>query len=287
MMTHTSDEATFAELTKLKDESYVSEVKEKHVSALDILEKYPTVDMPFSPFLAMLPQLRLRQYSISSSPLAGSNICTLTCRVLTEESFQEPAKRYLGVASNFLSNLQPDDHIHVNIKPSHHSFHLPLHIAGTPIIMICAGTGIAPFRGFVQERAVQIAAGRKLAPALLFMGCRQPNVDDLYADLLQQWVHQGAVDVHYAYSQQPESSNGAKYVQDRFWDDRKEVMDLFDKGAKVFVCGSGKVAEGVRVVSKKMYMERQEKEETPKSEEEAEEWFKALRNERFVSDVFE
>ena len=112
-------------------------------------------------------------------------------------------------------------------------------------------------------------------------------MDGLYADLLQQWVHQGAVDVRYAYSQQPEISNGAKYVQDRFWDDRKDVMDLFDQGAKVFVCGSGKVAEGVRVVSKKMYRERQEEEGAPKSEEDAEKWFKALRNERFVSDVFE
>ena len=287
MITCTSDEASIDELTKLKDDSYISQVKEKHVSALDILEKHPTIDMPFSPFLAMLPQLRLRQYSISSSPLAGSNICTLTCRVLAEESFSGPTKRYLGVASNFLSNLQPGDHIHVNVKPSHHSFHLPLDNVGTPIIMICAGTGIAPFRGFIQERAVQIAAGRKLAPALLFMGCRQPNADDLYRDLLQQWAHQGAVDVRYAYSQQPESSNGAKYVQHRFWDDRKEVMDLFDKGAKVFVCGSGKVADGVREASKKMFRERQEGEGTPKSEEEAGQWFAALRNERFVSDVFE
>ena len=243
--------------------------------------------MPFSAFLAMLPQLRLRQYSISSSPLAGSNICSLTCRVLEEESFQGPAKRHLGVASNFLSGLQPGDHIHVNVKASHHSFHLPLDNVGTPIIMICAGTGIAPFRGFIQERAVQMAAGRKLAPALLFVGCRQPHVDDLYCYQLREWASQGVVEIRYAYSKQPEKSNGAKYVQHRLWNDRKEVMKLYKKGAKIFICGSGKVADGVREMSKKMYREGEEQEGRPKSEEEAEAWFAALRNERFMSDVFD
>lgn len=234
----------------------------------------------------MLPQLRLRQYSISSSPLAGANICTLTCRVLDEESLQG-GKRYLGVASNFLSRLRPGDHVHVNVKPSHHSFHLPLDIAGTPLIMICAGTGIAPFRGFIQERAIQIEAGRELAPALLFMGCRQPHVDDLYRDLLADWSRNGAVDIRYAYSKDPGSSNGAKYVQDRFWDDRKDVMDAYGKGAKVFICGSGKVADGVRAMSKKMFIDSQEQKGTPKSDEEAEAWFAGLRNERFMSDVFD
>ncbi|KAJ3454801.1 hypothetical protein MRS44_013401 [Fusarium solani] len=57
--------------------------------------------------------------------------------------------------------------------------------ARTPIVCIAASTGIAPFRAFAQERAAMIAAGRKdLAPALLFFGCRNPEVDDLYRDEL-------------------------------------------------------------------------------------------------------
>lgn len=235
----------------------------------------------------MLPLLRLRQYSISSSPLAEIGYCTLTWSVIDEESFQGDGKRFLGVASNYLSNLHEGDHIHVNVKQSHQSFHLPLDIAVTPLIMVCAGTGIAPFRGFVQERALQIEAGQKLAPALLFFGCQKPGHDDLHADELSAWASKGAVDVRYAYSRDPESSNGAKYVQDRFWADREDVLHYFRSGAKVFICGSGKVADGVKDASMKMFMQAHEEEGMPKTKEEPEKWFNGLRNERFMSDVFD
>ena len=235
----------------------------------------------------MLPQLRLRQYSISSSPLAEEGSCTLTWGVIDEESFQGDGKRFLGVASNYLSNLQEGDHVHVNVKQSHQSFHLPLDVAETPLIMVCAGTGIAPFRGFVQERALQLKAGRKLAPALLFFGCQKPGQDDLHADEISAWASEGAVDVRYAYSRDSESSNGAKYVQDRFWADREEVSQYYQSGAKVFMCGSGKVADGVKDASVKMYMQACEKEGKPKTKEEAENWFNGLKNERFMSDVFD
>lgn len=274
-------------MERLKGDDFNSEVKDKRVSPLDLLERFPRTEIPFGAFLMMLPQLRLRQYSISSSPLAEPGTCTLTWSVIDEESFQGDGKRFLGVASNYLSNLHEGDHIHVNVKQSHQSFHLPLDNAATPLIMVCAGTGIAPFRGFVQERALQIEAGRKLAPALLFFGCQKPGQDDLHADELSDWASKGAVNVRYAYSREPESSNGAKYVQDRFWADREDVLDFFRSGAKVFMCGSGKVADGVKDASMKMYMHASEKEGKPKTEEEAEKWFNALRNERFMSDVFD
>lgn len=283
----TTEDSIKAELERLNGGAFNSEVKEKRVSPLDLLERFPNTDIPFGVFLMMLPQLRLRQYSISSSPLAETSSCTLTWSVIDEESFQGDGKRFLGVASNYLSKLHKGDHIHVNVKQSHQSFHLPLDIAETPVIMVCAGTGIAPFRGFVQERALQVEAGRKLAPALLFVGCRKPGQDDLHADELSAWASKGAVDLRYAYSRDPERSNGAKYVQDRFWADREDVLDFFRSGAKVFMCGSGKVADGVKDASVKMYMHANEKEGKPKTEEEAEKWFNAMRNERFMSDVFD
>lgn len=273
-------------MERLKGDAFKSEIKEQRVSPLDLLERFPESEIPFGAFLTMLPQLRLRQYSISSSPLAKAGSCTLTWSVIDEESFQGDGKRFIGVASNYLSNLNEGDHVHVNVKQSHQAFHLPLDIANTPLIMVCAGTGIAPFRGFVQERALQIEAGRKLAPALLFFGCQKAGQGDLHADELSAWASKGAVDVRYAYSRDPENSNGAKYVQDRFWADREDVMHYFHSGAKVFICGSGKVADGVKDASVKMYMQANE-EESPKTKEEAEKWFNGLRNERFMSDVFD
>ena len=274
-------------MERLKGEAFKSEIKEKRVSPLDLLERFPESKIPFGAFLTMLPQLRLRQYSISSSPLAKTGSCTLTWSVIDEESFQGDGKRFIGVASNYLSSLEEGDHIHVNVKQSHQSFHLPLDIADTPLIMVCAGTGIAPFRGFVQERALQIEAGRKLAPALLFFGCQKAGHGDLHADELSAWASKGAVDVRYAYSRDPESSNGAKYVQDRYWADREDVLHYFHSGAKVFICGSGKVADGVKDASVKMYMQAKEEVCEPKTKEEAEKWFNGLRNERFMSDVFD
>ena len=287
MIKATTDDSIKAELERLKGDAFNSEIKEKRVSPLDLLERFPKIDVSFGVFLTMLPQLRLRQYSISSSPLAETGCCTLTWGVIDEESLQGDGKRFLGVASNFLSNLHEGDRIHVNVKQSHPSFHLPLDIGETPLIMVCAGTGIAPFRGFVQERALQIDAGRKLAPALLFVGCQKPGQDDLHADELTAWASKGAVDIRYAYSRDLESSNGAKYVQDRFWADREDVIHYLRSGAKVFVCGKGKVADGVKDASVKMYMQASEEEGKPKTKEEAEKWFNSMRNERFMSDVFD
>ena len=235
----------------------------------------------------MLPQLRLRRYSISSSPLAEPGSCTLTFAVIDEESLQGDGKRFLGVASTFLSRLHAGDRIHVCVAPSHHSFHLPLAIAETPLIMVCAGTGIAPFRGFVQERAIQIAAGRTLAPALLFFGCQKRGQGDLHRDELEAWAAEGAVDVRYAYSRDEESSEGAKYVQDRVWADRGDVMPFFHQGANVFICGSGRVADGMKSASVRMYLQANEERGEMKSEREAEGWFHSLRNERFMADVFD
>ena len=95
------------------------------------------------------------------------------------------------------------------------------------------------------------------------------------------------MDVRYAYSRDEASSDGAKHVQDRFWADREDVLRLFHKGAKVFVCGSGRVAEGVKDASVKMFMQSSEESGEPKSKEEAETFFNGLRNERFMSDVFD
>lgn len=228
--------------------------------------------------------MRVRQYSISSSPLYAPDTCTLTFGVLDQVAISGVG-RYVGVASNYLAGLEPGDHIQVSVRSSARPFHLPLDPVGTPIIMICAGSGLAPFRGFVQERAAQVGAGRKLAKALLFVGCRGKG-DTLYEEELRKWAAVGAVDVRYAFSREKERSEGCKYVQDRLWHDRKEVVELFDQGGKVFVCGSRNVGEAVKDACKKMYVEKAKECGKEKTEQEVEKWFLKLRNERYATDVF-
>ena len=100
------------------------------------------------------------------------------------------------------------------VRPSHAAFHPPADPA-VPLVMFCAGSGLAPMRGFLQERAAQKAAGREVATSVLFFGCRAPALDLLYADSdLGAWVELGVVDVRSAFSRAPEQSLGCRYVQE-------------------------------------------------------------------------
>jgi cytochrome P450/NADPH-cytochrome P450 reductase len=156
------------------------------------------------------------------------------------------------------------------------------------MVMFCAGAGLAPFRGFVQERAVRIReGGRALAPALLFVGCRGPPTGDvLYRGEFEEWARIGAVDVRYAFSRDPDASEGCKYVQDRVLRDREDVFALWDRGAKIYVCGSREVANEVGVAAREMVVERMRQRGGKEGAADVEAWFEDKRNERFISDIF-
>lgn len=213
---------------------YEQEILDKRVSLLDLLERNQSCSLSFAAFLAMLPTMRARQYSISSSPLWDDRHCTVTVAVVDSPA-RSGQGRFLGTASNYLTKAEPGTRLAVAVRPSNIAFHPPASME-TPLIMICSGTGIAPFRGFVQERALRAAAGGPIGRALLFFGCRHPDVDYLYRDEWEAWERQGVVEVRPAFSAIGED---AKYVQDRLWQDRVDVAELFRRGAMVFVCGDG------------------------------------------------
>lgn len=134
---------------------------------------------------------------------------------------------------------------------------------------------------------MQLAAGRKLAPAHLFIGCAHPDHDRLFATELDQWQKEGAVKLYYAHSRAKESSKGCGYVQDRLWEEREEMKEVFDQGARVYVCGSARVGEGVTAVAKKIYAEAYEKAVgKTRTEAEVDEWWNNVRSDRFATDVF-
>ncbi|CAE6462785.1 unnamed protein product [Rhizoctonia solani] len=242
-------------------------------SMLDLLEKYPNIDLPLGVFIGSLPSMRLRQYSISSSPLSDPTRVTLTVSVVSHGQF-------LGVASNFLANLREGDRVQMAVRPSTKAFHPPPD-PSVPMVMFAAGSGIAPFRGFIQERAIQAQAGRQVAKSVLFFGCRNPGEDYLYGDSeLKEWTELGVVDVRPAFSRLVEKSGGSKYVQDRIWADRSIVHEAFENGAKFYTCGGSNVASGVRDVCIRIIAE------DGCGEDEAEEFFKQVQKERYATDVF-
>lgn len=196
--------------------------------------------------------------------------------------------RHIGVTSSYLSSLVAGDKVQISIRAAQGGFKLPVGMDKTPLLCVAAGTGLAPFRAFFQERATLLASGRKLAPAILFFGCRDPSEDDLYRDEFDAWEAAGAVTVHRAYSRRTEASDRCRYVQDRIWLEREALFDLWDRGARVYVCGSGQVAEGVKEVVMKAAVEKSEKDDgKAMTEEELEEWFNGIRNERYATDVFD
>ncbi|RMJ16074.1 hypothetical protein CDV36_004236 [Fusarium kuroshium] len=278
-----SEVETKAALTSLSEEAYVEEISNKRVSVLEILERYPSVDLPIGDFLQMLPSIRIRQYSISSSPLWNQSRATITFSVLKGPALSGQGT-YNGVATSYLDSLADGDTLQVAIRSSPAAFSLPSNPEHTPIICIAAGSGLAPFRGFIQQRAIMIESSRKLAPALLFFGCRSPDQDDLYRDEFDEWEKLGAVGVHRAYSRH---GDGCKYVQDRIWQDKEEFIELWEKGATVYVCGSRAMADSVREVMIKVKSEMERRSGGEMGFEEAKKWFDEQRNVRYVMDVFD
>jgi cytochrome P450/NADPH-cytochrome P450 reductase len=137
----TRDENASKELSRLADAAFADEISAKRVSVLDLLERFPSVQLPLGVFLKMLPPMRVRQYSISSSPLWNPNHVTLTYAVVDQPALSGQG-RYVGVASNYLSSLAPGDKLHVSVRGSHQAFHLPKDTKNVPVICIAAGTGI-------------------------------------------------------------------------------------------------------------------------------------------------
>lgn len=268
------------------DENFTNEITAKRVSLLDLLERFPDLPLPLSAFIASLITMRVRQYSVSSSPLSNPNVTSLTYAVLDKPALSGQG-RHIGVASHYLSKLKPGDMVHVAVKPSHQAFHLPAKGEETPIIMVAAGTGLAPFRGFIQERAAQIGAGRTLAPAHLYIGCRHPEKDELYREDMSRFEKLGAVEIHRAYSQAPEHSNGHKHVDDVLRADRELLGQLWKDGARVYVCGSKGVGDAVKDIAIEQRRHWLKEQGEDDSQEAANKWFESIRNERYSTDVFD
>ncbi|MET0342733.1 MAG: cytochrome P450 [Polyangiales bacterium] len=262
------------------DDAYAREVLDKRVSVLDLLERFPACELTFEDFLAMLPTLKARQYSIASSPLGSATRCAL-CIAVVDGPARSGHGAYAGVASTYLAGAAPGTRVAVAVRPSQRFFHPP-EDPTTPMVMICAGTGIAPFRGFLEERALQARAGREVARSLLFFGCDHPDVDFLYRDELEAWQQLGIVDVRPSFSAAPEGD--VQFVQHRVWNDRADVAALFRAGAVVYLCGDGHhMAPAVRGTLARMYAEA-----SGCSDEDAARAVEQIERERgrFVEDVF-
>lgn len=272
---HASDEQK--EELKLLRKDYAA-VLERRLSIVDVLENL-AVQIPFADFIDMLTPLKPRQYSISSSALASPDTASLTIDV-----HESPALSgyglFQGVCSTYLASRRLGDRILCFVQPTQCGFRLPP--PHTPLIMVAAGTGIAPIRAFLEERAAiaQAQGVGALGPAVLFFGCRDENKDFIYRDDLARWEKQGIVRVRTAFSRMSDREH--RYAPDLIWEHRDEVSQMFHDGGKIFLCGSAaKLGNSTADVCKKIWMAA-----TAKSEDEAEVWLQRVKADRYVSDVY-
>ena len=157
MARYTDDPGQRAELESLAGDSPESHAKYRervfvpYRSIVDLLDEFPSCKLPFEVYLDLLPPLRPRYYSISSSALASPEVCSVTTGVL-----QAPARGgdgdFTGVCSNYLARTAPNNTLFAFVRKPTIAFRPPAD-PSTPMIMVGAGTGLAPFRGFLQERA--------------------------------------------------------------------------------------------------------------------------------------
>jgi cytochrome P450/NADPH-cytochrome P450 reductase len=215
-------------------ERYRTEIMGKRRSVFDLLEENPACELPFHVYLEMLSLLAPRYYSISSSPSGDPARCSVTVGVV-EGPAASGRGVYKGICSNYMAARRAGDTIYATVRETKAGFRLPDDPA-TPIIMIGPGTGLAPFRGFLQERAAQKAAGAALGPAMLFFGCRHPEQDYLYADELKAFADQGLVELHVAFSR---AAPPKTYVQHLIAQQKDRAWTLIEQGAVVYVCGDG------------------------------------------------
>jgi cytochrome P450/NADPH-cytochrome P450 reductase len=222
---------------------YNEQVLVPRKSVLDLLDEFPSCAPPFEVFLDLLPPLRPRYYSISSSPLATAETCSITVGVL-----DQPARTghgvYQGACSNYLAALPSDATLYGFIRKPTIPFHPPEN-PHLPMIMVGPGTGVAPFRGFLQERAALKERGAPIGPSLLFFGCRDPLQDFLYEEEMQAFEARGVTRLFCAFSREPGKQK--TYVQQAIKEQGEEVWRLLQQDAVVFVCGeASRMAPQVR-----------------------------------------
>lgn len=277
------DEATKAEMTKLgSDKDYFHDkITKYHYNIVGALRSVSNgqkwSNVPFSAFIEGLTKLQPRYYSISSSSLVQPKKIAITAVVETQ-TIPGRSDPFHGVATNYLLALKEKqngesepkpfgltyeltgprnkyDGIHVPVHVRHSNFKLPSD-PSKPIIMIGPGTGVAPFRGFVQERAKQAENGENVGRTVLFFGCRRPTEDFMYEAEWEERKKQlgDSFEMITAFSRE-----GPKkvYVQHLLKQRAQEIDQLLEKKAYIYVCGdAANMAREVNAVLAKILEEQ-------------------------------
>ena len=188
--TDPKDAARLEELASIEGReafhTYISVAKR---SLLEVMQEFPSARPTLGAFFGTIaPHLQPRYYSISSSPAMHPRSVHVTCAVVQET--MPTGRIHNGVASTWLAKAKPGSKVPIFIR--HSTFRMPLD-ASIPIVMVGPGTGLAPFRGFIQERRAnkKFSKLKTAGECVLYFGCRRKDQDFIYQSELEEAKESG------------------------------------------------------------------------------------------------
>lgn len=213
---------------------YQTWIQDSCRNIVHILEDLPSCRPPIDHICELLPRLQPRYYSISSSSkLYGTTVHVTAVLVKYETSTGRVNK---GVATTFLADKIPSEQkpsrVPIFIRKS--QFRLPTKTE-TPVIMIGPGTGIAPFRGFIQERDFNRQEGKTIGDTVLYFGCRKRSEDFIYDEELENYSKSGLIQLRTAFSRDTDKK---VYVSHLLEQDADLVWKIIGENkGHFYICG--------------------------------------------------
>lgn len=261
------------ELLHAENDDKFREFIQNH-NVLELLQEHPEADIGPQDLVQNLGPLLPRLYSIASSQAAYPNEVHFT---VSRVRYELHGKKRLGVASHFLCDLVKEQTARVPVYVQATKDFLLPEDNQLPVIMIGPGTGVAPFRAFMQERMQQ---GNATSQNWLFFGERHRDCDYFYQDFWQELAGKNQLRLSEAFSRDQDAKC---YVQHLLWQERKDVWQWLQNGAHIYVCGDAeRMAKDVDQCLQNIV-----KEALDVSEETARQFLTNLRKQkRYLRDVY-
>ncbi|KAL1801230.1 hypothetical protein ACET3X_001572 [Alternaria dauci] len=229
------DEREKRELLQLLSPEGATEFKRRAevdtVTYADILLEFPSAHPSFHDIVRIVSPMKRREYSIASAQHVTPNSVSLL--IVTVNWVDPKGRDRFGQATRYLNSLKVGSPVTVSVKPS--VMKLPTKTTA-PIIMAGLGTGLAPFRAFVQERAYQKQQGHEIGEVLLYMGSRHQREEYLYGEEWEAYQDAGIITlIGRAFSRdQPQKI----YIQDRMRESLTDIRRAYlEKEGSFYLCG--------------------------------------------------
>jgi cytochrome P450/NADPH-cytochrome P450 reductase len=228
--------------------AYDEAVAAKRMTLLDLLDAHPAAELSFDALVELSAPIAPRFYSIASSPLVTPDIADLIVGTSVAPAWSGLGE-HRGFASGYMAGVAPGEQVFGYVRRPNPPF-APA-APDVPMILIGPGTGFAPLRGFLAERAAQPGSAR----SLLFFGCRHPDHDWFCREEMERWQADGVAALFLAFS--AVDAHPWRYVQDALWAEQGKVWASVEAGAAIYLCGDGRfMAPAVRDTLIRIWMQQ-------------------------------